>query len=508
MVKNKISRRVFFKLMGAGVAGALLSGCTKGFSTTAKNPSTFKKPNFVVIFIDDMGYGDIEPFGSTSNKTPHLNTMAEEGVKFTDFYVSWTACTPSRASLLTGCYAKRVGMDGKVNFPVDKRGLNPKEHTIAKILKTRGYVTGCFGKWHLGDQPKFMPTNHGFDEFVGIPYSNDMYRGTYPWAGRDRVINYIENLMPGEVQLPHLPYLKNDKVVAYIPDGENQALICDAVTDAAIDFIKCHKNEPFFAYIPHAAIHGPVFVKDKFVDFSSEKGFSHDVYKEVVSAHIEEVDASVGRVLNTLKELNIDKNTFVFFTSDNGGGKKWSSMGSLRGGKGAEPYEGRMREPAIAWWPGKIPSGKVTNEIVASIDILPTLANIAGAKVPADRQIDGNDVTDILFGKGNAKSPHDVLYHQTDAIRKGDWKLLTYYNKKKKKDCTELYNLKTDIGERNDLSKQYPDKVKELQILLEKHAEELENNIRPAGIVEDPKPLLTMEESKRVPTLQEYLETR
>jgi arylsulfatase A-like enzyme len=271
--------------------------------------------------------------------------------------------------------------------------------------------------------------------------------------------------MPGEVQLPHLPYLKNDKVVAYIPDGENQALICDAVTDAAVDFIKRHKNEPFFAYIPHAAIHGPVFVKDKFVDYSSEKGFSPDVYKEVVSAHIEEVDASVGRVLNTLKELNIDKNTFVFFTSDNGGGKKWSSMGPLRGGKGAEPYEGRMREPAIAWWPGKIPSGKVTNEIVASIDILPTLASIAGAKLPADRQIDGNDVTDILFGKANAKSPHDVLYHHTDAIRKGDWKLLKYYNKKKKKDCTELYNLKTDIGERNDLSKQYPDKVKELQIL-------------------------------------------
>lgn len=459
-----------------------------------------KLPNFVVIFIDDMGYGEIEPFGSTTNKTPNLTQMADEGTIFTDFYVSWTACTPSRATLLTGCYARRIGMDGKVCFPVDRKGLNPEEQTIAEVLKTSGYATGCFGKWHLGDQPQFLPTKQGFDEYVGIPYSNDMYRGTYPWADQERVVNYIENLMSDGASLPHLPFIKNDEVVAYIPDGNNQALMQRAITDAAVDFIKRHKNEPFFAYLPYPAIHGPVFVS----------GMSQEMteYEKVYSAHISEVDASVGRILNTLEEIGIDKNTFVLFTSDNGGSRKYASHGPLRGAKGYEPYEGRMREPTIAWWPGKIPAGKTSREIVASIDILPTLASLAGAQIPADRIIDGHDVSDLFLGKPGARSPHDILYHQTDAIRMGNWKLVDYFDRTEKINRVELYDLDTDVGEMNNLAEQYPEKVLELKELLEKHAEELENNIRPAAFVEDPVPLVTMEACESLPTLEQYLNNK
>lgn len=391
-------------------------------------------------------------------------------------------------------------MDGKVCFPVDRKGLNPEDQTIAEVLKTSGYATGCFGKWHLGDQPQFLPTKQGFDEYVGIPYSNDMYRGTYPWADQERVVNYIENLMSDGASLPHLPFIKNDEVVAYIPDGNNQALMQRAITDAAVDFIKRHKNEPFFAYLPYPAIHGPVFVS----------GMSQEMteYEKVYSAHISEVDASVGRILNTLEEIGIDKNTFVLFTSDNGGSRKYASHGPLRGAKGYEPYEGRMREPTIAWWPGKIPAGKTSREIVASIDILPTLASLAGAQIPADRIIDGHDVSDLFLGKPGARSPHDILYHQTDAIRMGNWKLVDYFDRTEKINRVELYDLDTDVGEMNNLAEQYPEKVLELKELLEKHAEELENNIRPAAFVEDPVPLVTMEACESLPTLEQYLNNK
>jgi arylsulfatase A-like enzyme len=474
------------------IAGLVFSGCNRQVSNNL--------PNFVVIFIDDMGYGEIEPFGSTVNKTPSLNEMANEGTIFTDFYVSWTACTPSRATLLTGCYARRVGMDGGVCFPVDRRGLNPDEQTIAEVLKTRGYATGCFGKWHLGDQPQFLPTKQGFDEYVGIPYSNDMYRGPFPWSDRERVIEYIEKLMSDGAKLPHLPFIINDEVVAYIPDGDNQALMHGAITDAAVDFIKRHKNEPFFAYVPFPAIHGPIFVSGMSQEMSE--------YEKVYSAHIGEVDASVGEILNNLKEMGIDKNTFVLFTSDNGGSRKYASHGPLRGYKGYEPYEGRMREPFIAWWPGKIPAGKTSHEIIASIDILPTLASLAGAQIPTDRIIDGHDVSDLLLGKPDARSPHDILYHETDAIRKGQWKLVDYFDRKEKINRVELYNLQTDVGEKNDLSELYPEKVIELQKLLRNHVAELDENIRLAAFVDDPLPLVTLEECENLPTLEEYLNNK
>ncbi|RKY05834.1 MAG: arylsulfatase, partial [Planctomycetota bacterium] len=274
----------------------------------AQTSQAADKPNIVLFFTDDMGYGDIGPFGSTTHETPHLDRMAKEGIKFTDFYVSSTACTPSRSALMTGCYADRIGMGASVVFPGDKRGLNPSEITIAEMLKTKGYITGCFGKWHLGDQPDFMPLKQGFDEYEGIPYSNDMWSE----VGRQ-----------GRKKHPPLPYIKQDKVVAYIPDRNSQAVLCDAVTDAAVSFIKRHKDERFFAYVPYALVHTPFMVLEE--RLAAAGG---DVFK----AQITELDNSVGRVMKTLRESGIADNTLVFFTNDNGGGGKTSS-GPLRGGK-------------------------------------------------------------------------------------------------------------------------------------------------------------------------------
>lgn len=429
--------------------------------------SANEKPNIVFFFIDDMGYGDIGPFGSKKNKTPHLDKMAQEGIKFTDFYVSSTACTPSRSALMTGSYAYRVGMDGRVVFPGDKRGLNPSEITIADMLKERGYTTGCFGKWHLGDAPEFLPSKQGFDEYEGIPYSNDMW----PKLGKRG--------------LPPLPYIKGDKVVAFIPDGKNQALVCDAVTDAAVDFIKRNHKKPFFAYIPHSYVHHPRFVLKERADRAQG---------DVTRAQIEEVDASVGKVIATLKELGIEKNTLVFFTSDNGGARG-CSMGPLRGAKGGPKYEGHMRVPTVAYWPGKIPAGSVTSEIGATIDILPTIAKLSGAKIPTDRVLDGKDISELLLAKPGAKSPHAVHYYEIEGVRKGKWKLVKIKNR------AELYNLEEDLGEKNNLANENPEKLKELTGLLEAHIVKLQKDQRPPAYTENPKAL----DTTGVKTLAEYM---
>ena len=347
------------------------------------------RPNVVLIFIDDMGYGDIGPFGSTKNKTPHLDRMAAEGVKLTDFYVSSTACTPSRSVLMTGCYADRIGMDGRVNFPGSARGLHASETTIAEMLKEQGYATGCFGKWHLGDLPQFMPLAQGFDEYEGIPYSNDMW--------------------PHLRNFPPLPYIKQDQAVAHIPDAPSQAVLCDAITNAAVDFIRRHREKPFFAYVPHSAVHLPRLVP-------KEEGDRAD--GDATRAQVEAVDASVGKILATLRELCIDRKTLVFFTSDNGPANGLTSA-PFRGAKGGPRYEGNMRMPTLAWWPGKIPAGTVCSEIGASIDILPTLAKLCGGKVPTDHMIDGQDISPLLTDH-EAQSPHTELYYEYEGIRQGN----------------------------------------------------------------------------------------
>jgi len=438
---------------------------------------TTDKPNFVLIFIDDMGYGDIGPFGNTVNQTPNLDKMAEEGICLTNFYVSNTACTPSRSALMTGCYADRIGMDGGVNFPGESRGLNPREITIADMLKEAGYATGCFGKWHMGDQVEFLPLEHGFDEYAGIPYSNDM------WEQHPNSKNWKTQ------PVPPLTWIEGDEVVAHIPDGKSQALLADAITDAAVDFIKRNHDRPFFAYVPHAYVHLPRYTLEE----RAKKAEG-----DVTRAQIEEVDASVGRILDTIRELGIANNTLVLFTSDNGG-SIGTSMGPLRGGKGGPKYEGHMRVPTVAWWPKTIPAGSVSAEIGATIDMLPTLAALAGGKTPADRVIDGQDISDVLLGKPGAKSPHEILYYEYQGIRRGPWKLVRV-NKNKE----ELYNLDDDFGETKNLIEQHPDIAAELAALLDSHEQSVTSNKRESAFVDDPKPLATADDLNRLPSLAEY----
>lgn len=433
------------------------------------------KPNVVLIFIDDMGYGDIGPFGSTTNKTPHLDRMAAEGLALRQFYVSNTNCTPSRAALMTGTYAHRIGMDGDVLFPGERRGLNPSETTIAEVMRGAGYATGVFGKWHLGDQPEHLPLEHGFDEYFGIPYSNDM------WPGNLRGHRHTK-----EPYTP-LPVVRNDQVVAYVADGADQALLAEAVTDAAIEFIREHRAEPFFLYLPHAYVHRPRYARPEIAERAGG-----DINRAVV----EEVDDSVGRVLDTLRALDIAEGTLVIFTSDNGGATGMS-MGPLRGGKGGPKYEGHMREPTLTWWPGTIPAGQTTDEIVSALDILPSLAALVGADAP-DRQIDGKSALDILLGKPGASSPHELLFYEDEGVRSGNWKLVRGAS-----GSFELYDLDADVGETNDLAAAHPERVNELRALLEEHAAEIAANQRPAAHSETALHLIT--EPGDLPKLRELI---
>jgi arylsulfatase A len=437
------------------------------------------KPNIVILFIDDMGYGDIGPFGNTVNQTPHLDRMAEEGIKLTQFYVANTACTPSRAALLTGTYAHRIGMDGgklKVTFPGDSRGLNPNEITLAEMLRENGYATGCFGKWHLGDQPQFMPLAQGFDTYFGIPYSNDM------WP-----LHTSKNPITKRKYEP-LPVMSQDQAVAHVEDGVDQSLLAEVFTDKAIAFIKKNQKKPFFCYIPHAHVHKPRYARPEYLKRAEGN---------VDRAHVEEIDDSTGRVLHTLKDLKLDRNTLVIFTSDNGAASGMSS-GPLRGGKGGPKYEGHMRVPTLAWWPGTIPAGSISKEIGVTTDLLPSLAELTGSKVPDDRIIDGKDISDVLLGKKDAQSPHQLHYYENEGIRRGDWKLV------KKGSRSELYDLSKDPGERKDLSRNHPELVKELNRALQKHAASIAANLRPAGFAKRPKPIL--KEVGDLPTLKQYLE--
>ncbi|MEM7697555.1 MAG: sulfatase-like hydrolase/transferase [Verrucomicrobiota bacterium] len=455
---------------------SLILAVTSAISATAVD----RAPNIVLIFIDDMGYGDIGPFGNTINQTPHLDRMAAEGNVLRQFYVANTACTPSRAALLTGTYAHRIGMDGSVVFPGESRGLNPDEITIAEMLKKIGYATGCFGKWHLGDQKPFLPLAQGFDKYFGIPYSNDM------WPGNARG-NPVTDRGPYEP----LPVILQNEPVAHVADNADQSLLAEVVTDAAVNFIRENQDQPFFCYVPHAYVHHPRFARPHIMERADGN---------VDRANVEEIDDSVGRILDTLVELEIDERTLVLFTSDNGGAGGMS-MGPLRGGKGGAKFEGHMRVPTIAWWPGKIEAGSETNAIAVTTDLLPTFAALSGAEVPADRTIDGMEVVDILLGEPAAKSPHVTLFYEVEGIRRGDWKLVRVPIKKKGIQ-SQLFNLAADLGERQNLAQDHPDIVGDLETLLREHAEKIASDTRPAAFVEDAKPILT--EPGNLPTLRDY----
>lgn len=458
------------------VAMSLQAQALNAFSgaTSVEVSSPTGKPNFVVILIDDMGYSDIEPFGSTLNKTPELTRMADEGMKLTSCYAA-AVCTPSRAALMTGCYSKRVGLAfgsvGCVLFPADTNGLNPKEKTIAEVLKDAGYATGCFGKWHLGDQPEFLPTRQGFDTWIGIPYSNDM------WPLRKSIKQWQK--AKGMDVYPPLPLMRNEEVEAIVKDPADQAELCKRFTDEAVAFIRQNKDRPFFVYLPHAFVHGPHYARKEFMDKASSET---TVSRQHLRAQVEEVDWSVGCILDTLRELDLDRNTLVFFVSDNGGTKA-SVNTPLRGYKGSS-WEGGERVPAIAWWPGAVPAGSSCDEIATTMDLLPTFSALGGGKIPHDRIIDGKDITPLLLGQADAKSPHKSFfyYHGTrlDAVRSGKWKLFNN---------GQLYNLDQDIGEQHDVAQQYPEVVADLKKQMERGITDLGSvqqsgmNCRPVGTV-------------------------
>jgi arylsulfatase A len=442
--------------------------------------------NFIVINIDDMGYADIGPFGSKLNRTPNLDRMAKEGVKLTSFYAA-PVCSPSRAALMTGCYPKRVLPIPHVLFPASAVGLTPQSPTIAEVLKTVGYVTGIIGKWHLGDQPPFLPTRRGFDYYLGLPYSNDM--GLAAEGSKSSLGDRIPTQKPGKgdatdefglrgANQPPLPLLENDKVLLRVKQDEQQGIV-ERYTTAAVKFIKAHRDEPFFLYLPHNAVHFPIWPGKKWAGKSQ-----HGIYSDWV----EEVDWSVGQVLDTLRELKLSEKTLVIFTSDNGGTQR-AVNAPLRGFKGST-WEGGMREPTIVWWPGKIPASTTCDAITGMIDVLPTFAALAGAKLPACK-LDGANIWPLLAGEPNTKPAHETFYYyrglKLEAVRHGDWKL--HLAK------ATLYNLKTDISEATDVAAANPAVVKQLQALADAMKDDLGLDgtgpgCRTLGRVTNPRPLI------------------
>ena len=447
------------------------------------------RPNIILIFVDDLGYGDISPFGSQINRTPNLEQMASEGVRFTSFYAAAAVCSPSRAALMTGCYPIRVGLaEGPrhaVLFPEDGVGLNPQELTVAEMLQAAGYATGCFGKWHLGDQPPFLPNRHGFDQYFGIPYSNDMWPlNIHPRTGESR-------------NFPPLPILRGEEVVETVDDMDDQAQLCKQFTDAAVEFIKRHREEPFFVYLPHAFVHHPRAARERFLKQAAERDepylrplpVERDYrMRDRTQAQIEEVDWSAGRILEVVRDSNLDDRTLILFTSDNGGAPGCVNR-PLRGGKGT-CWEGGFRVPTLAWWPGVIPAGSTCDAVAAAMDVLPTCADYAGVELARDQKIDGKSIAPLLQSPEKAVSPHEKFFYYSrrhlKAVRSGPWKLHA---------GGQLYHLQTDIGEQHNVAKRHPQVVQRLALLLNEARQELGDgsrngrDVRPAGVVSDPQPL-------------------
>ena len=446
------------------------------------------RPNFIIINIDDLGYADIGPFGSKTNTTPNLDRMAAEGRKLTSHYAA-PVCSPSRASLMTGCYPKRALPIPHVLFPAAEVGLSTDEVTIADLLKTKGYATACVGKWHLGDQPGMLPTDQGFDYYFGIPYSNDMGTvedgaksnpGTKPKPRNPKAKTPTrdEQGIRGSDQ-PPLPLLENKTVIERVKQG-GQTSITKRYTEKAVAFIREKKDEPFFLYLPHTAVHFPLYPGMKWRG-TSKNGLIGD--------WAQEVDWSVGEVLNAVRELGLAENTMVLFTSDNGGALNHNSINTpLRGGK-ASTWEGGVRVCTIAWWPGKIPAGTSTGAITTTMDVLPTIAGLVGAEMPSDRVIDGVDVWPAIVG--DAK-PRDTFHYfrgaMLEAVRQGPWKLHLK--------AGTLYHLEDDIGEETDVAKANEDVVMKLKAVAEAMDADLGNTdfgqgCRPLGRVKNPLPLIS-----------------
>ncbi|MCP4374901.1 MAG: sulfatase [bacterium] len=471
-----MNRRHFLKTTVIGGAALV---ATSGRYAVAAKPK--EKPNFIIIFIDDQGYQDLGCFGSPNIKTPNIDQMAKDGMRFTDFYSAASVCTPSRAALLTGCYPERVG-NLRVLFPRDNTGLNPEETTIAKMLKASGYATACVGKWHLGHLKEFLPTSHGFDSYYGIPYSNDMTIAADMKLAKNIVLRKNETLETlKKPKRNWVPLMRNEEVIEYPAD---QNTLTKRYTQEAISFIKKSKGDGknFFLYMPHTMPHIPLYASPEF-EGKSDAGLYGDC--------IEEIDWSVGQIVKTLKSEGIDRETFIVYTSDNGpwnlrgnktckvkGNKNRRIGGSalpLRGYK-FQKFEGGMREPTVMCWPGRIPAGKVCGELAGTIDILPTLAALAGAKLPV-KKIDGKDITALIEARRGAKTPHEAYFYRTMGVRSGNWKLID----------NKLYDLSKDISESKDLSADNPEVTERLKKLLGAHKAEMSKEKRPCGIVGPPR---------------------
>ncbi len=376
----------------------ILSLCAAGLVTPVGLAA--ETPNIVLIFTDDLGYGDLACFGSKTIRTPNIDALAKEGTRFTQFYVAQAVCSASRAALMTGCYANRVGMEGALNH-TSPQGIHPDEWLLPEMLKSRGYATGMYGKWHLGLSPYFSPMRNGFDDYLGIPYSNDNTK-------------YHPSMAH---VMPPLPLYDGDKVIELDPD---QSLFTRRFTERAVSFIEAHREGPFFLYVPHVMPHVPIFASDRF-DGRSPHGLFADV--------VEEIDWSVGEIVKAIDEAGIRDNTLIIFTSDNGPflsyGTHAGTTGGLREGK-LTTFEGGVRMPCVMRWPGRVPAERVCDEPFMTIDFWPTFANWTGADLP-DHPIDGKDVTGLLMGTNDASSPHDhfLFYSGTElqAIRSGPWKL-------------------------------------------------------------------------------------
>ena len=441
------------------------------------------KPNVVIIFMDDMGYGDPECYNGLGYHTPNINRLAAEGMRFTNFYAAQAVCTASRAALLTGCYPNRLGIHGAF-MPWDKTALNPKETTIASMLKQAGYYTGMIGKWHLGAKAPYLPIHYGFDEYLGLPYSNDMWPVDYDG-------NPVTDTASRLYKYPPLPLLEGDSAIRYIRNLTDQGELTGIYTRRACQFIKANKNHPFFLYLAHSMVHVPIAASPAFLG-KSKRGLFGDVMMEV--------DWSVGEVMRTLKENGLDKNTIVIFTSDNGPwltfGDHAGNTGGLREGKGTS-WEGGQREPCIMRWPGKIPAGTVCSQMAATLDILPTLARYCGAALPS-APIDGVDISSLLSGDPDANPRDELIYYyhanSLEGVRKGPWKLVVPHRSQTymtyapghgghpggyaETDVSlALYDLATDPGETHDVQAQHPDIVKALQEIVQRYRDELGDDI-------------------------------
>ncbi|MFM9962704.1 MAG: sulfatase [Planctomycetaceae bacterium] len=455
-----------------------------GSDFAADTAHSASSPNVVLIFADDLGYGDIGPFGNTQVKTPHLDRFAAEGMKFTSFYAT-PVCSMSRACLMTGCYNARVSLPG-VLFPGSQIGLHPDEITLADVVKSKGYATICIGKWHLGHREPFLPTKQGFDAYFGIPYSNDMtIDPQHARFAKDCLFRegMTEEKARGEAIRHTVPLMRGEEVIEYPAD---QSTLTQRYTAEAVKFIRDHRAEPFFVYLPHTMVHAPLAASESFRGKSGH-GLLGDA--------IEELDWSVGEILRTLKESQLDEQTLVIFTSDNGAAA--GSSAPWRGKKGSN-FEGGVREPCLMRWPGRIPADTTCQHIAGNIDLLPTFAKLVGVETAKDRVLDGRDITPLMFDPQSGPVRDTHLYFTANqslaAIRQGDWKLFltapvangkAKQAKAAKNDTAPtgpvLYNLATDPSETKNVAADHPEVVTKLQAEAARREDEIKQNRRPAG---------------------------